>query len=113
MLLDPNLPIQIPRCIAVCPYCDDTLLIESIDSITETISGLAEADSIFITCLSEPDVADKDEFDDWIKYHSDMPYVYMLPIEKTILKWLNAWHEFEFPEPKAARTVGKEGSFDS
>ena len=107
MLLDPSLPIQIPRCIAVCPYCDDTLLIESIDSITETSGGMAKAD------LSEPDVADEDEFDDWIQYHSDMPYVYMLPIEKRILKWLNAWHEFEFPEPKSARRVGKEGSFDS
>lgn len=72
---------------AVCPYCNAKLY-ASCEGWTENDEGEWMADTISVDCESEPDI-DSSEWREWFDFHSDMPYVYQLPVDSKIERWIN------------------------
>lgn len=93
IILDPDKPLAIPPEVAVCPYCD-TKLTAQFDGWVQEDDGTWIADSMMLECETEPDVYD-DAYDDWLVTHTDMPYVYMLPVEERIKEWVNEHYRFD------------------
>lgn len=73
--------ITIPPEVALCPYCEGKL--------TAQANGWQEPDEGEIWDVTEIDLQcehqDIDDPDD----HTYMPYVYWLPVEVKVLKWMN------------------------
>jgi hypothetical protein len=82
-----DLPISIPKSVAVCPKCESGLILEDIEGY-EYGEPLDEHSHIAFTCNTEPDI-DSDEWEDWHNWHWSMPYVDWLPLEKPIMRWFN------------------------
>lgn len=84
-----NSRIDVPCSVAVCPYCDTKLNI-GVDGWTEDEANpgywIADMPSD-VCCETEPDLDDED-WEDWFSSHSEMPYVYMLPVQSKIERWL-------------------------
>lgn len=98
--------IYIPREIAVCPYCDGFQRLVARMSAWE-FGGRSHGIEIWkcseieLECTSEPELLEddqrmavRDEWEEWMNAHSYMPYVYMLPIEIRVSKWINACYRF-------------------
>lgn len=85
----------VPKAISVCPYCNGELIaqIQEISEI-EGKTDLFEATSISVDCMNEPPIGSKN-WVDWDKSHSTMPYVYQLPAQLKVQKWLNEIYYFE------------------
>lgn len=82
---------EIPETIAVCPYCKQKMYAQ-VNGWTEApfeAEGLWLADNIETTCESEPEDFESDEFSDYVDSHSEMPYVYKLPVDKVIEDYIN------------------------
>jgi hypothetical protein len=83
--------IHIPGVIAKCPYCGDFLTSQS-QAWAKNRKGNWIATEIEMECVSAPG---DEEFDDYLKWeawcaqHTYMPYVYWVPVEKIVLRWLN------------------------
>jgi len=86
VLLDPDVPFEIPADIAVCPYCSKRLTAQ-FTGWEEEQDGTWTATDIDLDCESEPDI-DDDEWWPWFEGHSVMPYVYMLPVHNRVKAWL-------------------------
>jgi hypothetical protein len=98
--------IYVPREIAVCPYCDDPTPLVARMAAWESDGKrrgveIWKCSEIELECVSEPelfedmtDAGDSEEWDEWINAHSYMPYVYMLPIEIRVSKWINSCYRF-------------------
>lgn len=85
--------IDIPPDVAKCPYCDAALYIGEIDEWSEDEKGNITPDHIGIECVTEPSLRSK-KWEEWFRQHSDMPYVYWMPMEETVLNWLIDNFEF-------------------
>jgi hypothetical protein len=93
-LVSSDLIINIPPEVAICPYCD-TKLTAQFTGWTEADDGSGwMADEVDWDCESEPDF-DSEEYDDWLDQHTEMPYVYRLPICQKIEKWVNERYRFD------------------
>lgn len=94
-ILKPNEMVDIPHEIATCPYCRNKLVARCSEwSQCEDLSW--EAESLELDCLSEPDMEeDIEAWNQWVDIHSEMPYVYWLPIENKILLWINSLYRWE------------------
>jgi hypothetical protein len=79
--------IQVPGHVAVCPYCDGALTVH-VEAWSEGPDGFWFADEAKADCDTEPDIVSPD-WRNWMDRHSEMPYVYMLPVEERIQRWLN------------------------
>lgn len=89
-ILEANEVIEVPEKIAVCPYCGNKL-IAICDEWVECDDLTWQASSLSVDCLSEPEMEENIElWKEWFAIHSEMPYVYMLPIEQKILAWVNS-----------------------
>ncbi len=88
--------IQIPRSVAVCPYCQDQMS-AYFTGWTQNKDGTWRSDEIQLDCESEPDI-DSDEWEDWERAHSVTPYVYQLPVEERVMAWVNQHFIFEVKE---------------
>lgn len=78
---------------ALCPYCGGNL--------TYTANGWEEddecrwmADSFDMQCSSEPDI-ESEEWEEWLRLHSDMPYSRQLPVDQRVKEWINKRYRFE------------------
>lgn len=78
---------EIPINLAVCPICDQPLIIEDIDE-WHTGTGRVTEGGFHITCSSQPDF-DSDDFDEWIDWHYSMPYVDWLPVQIKVYRWFD------------------------
>lgn len=93
--------IEVPPDVAVCPYCD-TKLTASFTGWSEADDGSGWiADEVTLDCETEPDM-DSDEWEDWWASHSDMPYVYLLPVCEKVKTWVNAHYRFDDDDFKQA-----------
>lgn len=92
-LRDSSEPIAIPPEVAICPYCKTKLTVHITGGVMED-DGTWSVDCIQIDCESEPDI-DSPEWQDWIVEHTDMPYVYMLPVDVKIQRWINERYRFK------------------
>lgn len=85
-------PITIPLPVAVCPYCGGSLLINP-QEIYEAQDGWM-LESFETECNSEPDI-ESDDWELWWHNHSLMPYIYQLPVNEKIKKWVNNNYRFK------------------
>ena len=93
-ILDPDKTIEIPVDVAVCPYCHTKITI-SPDGWLKEDDGSWTCDSFNSWCETEPDMeADSDVWEAYLQTHSDMPYVYQLPIDEKITEWLKLHYRF-------------------
>ena len=86
--------IRIPREVAVCPYCGGELIARP-EAWSENDDGIWEAQESGLDCVTEPELdpaneSTVEEWDDWIARHTYMPYVYWLPVDMKVTKWINA-----------------------
>jgi hypothetical protein len=87
--------IDVPEAVAVCPYCGAKLTV-TCDGWVKGEDGAFQADSISVDCIEEPDMeVHLSEWQAWLECHSDMPYVYQLPVDEKIRAWLNANFRFD------------------
>ncbi len=93
--------IQIPETVAVCPYCGGKLTVK-LDEWTQNDDGTWIADDTPHTeCQKEPDmtgadnVGVSDDWGEWDDNHSIMPYVYLLPVQLKVGRWINENFRFD------------------
>lgn len=93
--------IEIPREVAVCPYCKAKLSV-SPECWEQNTDGSWSLSCGHADCASEPDI-DGDEWDGWFAVHSQMPYVYQLPVDQKVTAWINERYRFEMDVPEGER----------
>ena len=98
--------IYVPHEIAICPYCSEpTTLVARMSAWEESgrRNGVQiwRCSEIELDCVSEPELfcdtdedGDSEEWDEWLRWHFYMPYVYMLPVEIRVSKWINWCYRF-------------------
>lgn len=64
----------------LCPYCKGNL--------TYRCNGWD------IECSTKPDM-ESDDWEDWIHQHSEMPYVYQLPVDEKVKDFINKKYRFD------------------
>lgn len=77
---------DVPGEVAVCPYCGGKLFTQC-NAWQESKDGWI-AESLDVDCETEPDI-DGTKWEDWFAAHSEMPYIYMLPVTIRVEKWVN------------------------
>ena len=90
-IIDHSKLIEVPPEIAVCPYCNGKLTIDAYEW-SEYEDGW-HLESFFMDCETEPEMG-FDDWDDWLDAHSEMPYVYLLPVEEKVREWVNGKYRF-------------------
>ena len=85
--------ISVPREVASCPYCDANLAVQAVEW-TQRKDGTWKATGIEPECANEPDI-DTEEWEEWWAIHSEMPYVYQLPVDIKIEKWLSKNYDWD------------------
>jgi len=75
-----------------CPYCAGRIAVH-FESWTRKDDGTWAAEWAKADCLTEPSERSR-KFDDWMKQHSYMPYVYWLPLEQALTRWVNKHYRF-------------------
>lgn len=83
---------EVPKEVAVCPYCN-TKLRASVQEWTEDSDGWV-ASSIEMICEKEPDIDDP-LWEEFTSEHSEMPYVYLLPVQSKVEDWINSNFRFD------------------
>ncbi len=86
--------IQIPKQLAVCPYCGARVT-AFFEGWSQNEDGAWSADIMHLDCEGEPAELESDAWEGWLQQHSDMPYVYMLPVEERVRAWVNRHFVFE------------------
>jgi hypothetical protein len=76
----------------LCPYCEGDLTYRA-NGWEQDENNLWKADSFDMDCSTEPDI-DSDEWEDWFQQHSDMPYVYQLPVDEKVKAAINKNYRF-------------------
>jgi len=92
--LDPDAILEIPEHVAVCPKCDGKLFAHFEAWEATGNSSRWRCQEAKLECESEPDIDDPD-FMDWLNWHYDMPYVYWLPLETRLTRWVNRRYWFD------------------
>jgi hypothetical protein len=83
---------EVPADVAKCPYCETKLVVQ-VSAWDEVMPGFGVAVSIDMNCETEPDI-ESDEWEEWLREHSEMPYEYQLPVDMKVMKWLNSKYRF-------------------
>lgn len=84
--------IDVPAEVAVCPYCGAELHV-AIEQISAGDDGIWQADLVNVHCKAEPPT-ESALWDVWLSGHYYMPYVYQLPVDNTVIDWLNRSYRF-------------------
>ncbi len=87
--------IDIPPEVAVCPYCDAKLT-ATFESWEKQENGIVGTSPV-LECETCPDI-DSREWDSWLDVHTDMPYVYLLPVCQKVEKWINERYRFDLTD---------------
>lgn len=95
-LLKTDAVLPVPPEVGKCPYCGGKVFVQ-FDQWSENDDLTWSASDLAVTCETEPDI-DSDEFEEWLESHSEMPYVYMLPLEMRLMKWINERYRFDLSE---------------
>jgi len=84
---------EIPSDVAICPICGAGLIIEDIDEWETELGRVTEA-GLHIACSQAPDIG-SDGWEDWFKWHYNMPYVDWLPVDVTVYKWFDKRYRYD------------------
>lgn len=101
-VLPHNATIEIPETVAVCPYCGAKLTVQ-LDTWTQLDDGMwgvDENETPHVECDREPTMGPNGAWDKWWALHCKMPYVYLLPVEVKVAKWLNQNYRFDMEATK-------------
>ena len=96
-IIDCAIVLDVPPEVATCPYCGARMTV-SFSAWIEEDDMLFAASEIVADCVEQPEIGPGtplDEWHEWEKAHSDMPYVYWLPISMKILAWVNSHYRFD------------------
>lgn len=77
----------------LCPYCQGDLTYRC-NGWEEDDKGRWVADSFDVECLTEPSIRSK-KWQDWMNNHSEMPYVYQLPVDEKVKNLINKHCRFD------------------
>ena len=111
MVLGTDTTIHVPRDVAICPYCEASLVLQ-VTGWGQLDDGTWAASLIDLDCVSEPDMPEDDddprieEWEGWMEGHSYMPYLHWLPVEDRVLYWLNRLFRWRLPD----RNGGADGN---
>lgn len=83
---------DIPKQYRSCAYCDGPIAIH-FESWTQNVDGTWSAEFAKADCLTEPSMRSRN-YDEWLKQHTEMPYVYWLPLETALTRWVNKHYRF-------------------
>lgn len=86
--------IEIPRDVATCPKCDATLYAHFEEWEKDDSSLYWDCMFAKLECETEPDISSR-KWDEWFRWHYDMPYVYWMPLEIRLTKWINERYCFD------------------
>jgi hypothetical protein len=86
-------PHAIPKKLRICPYCDGNVFIH-FESWTQNEDGSWSADFAKADCDTEPRMGGQ-RWEEWIKRHTYMPYVYWMPLEIALTRWVNKHYRFD------------------
>lgn len=76
-----------------CPYCGGDLTYTA-TSWEKNDNEEWEADGFDSECSSEPDDIMSEEWSEWLRKHSDMPYVHQLPVDEEVKAIINKEYTF-------------------
>jgi hypothetical protein len=94
---DQNGILRVPPSVVLCPDCKLPLTIAP-DGWRLLHDGTMECDSFTSWCDSEPDIEEEAKYAEFEDNHSNSlthPYIYWMPVESKIEKWLNETFRFE------------------
>lgn len=92
-VLEPDIYLEIPESVAVCPICKSKLYAH-FEAWIE-IDGKWKANEVHLDCVTEPDIEENSfEWECWFESHYSMPYVDWLPVCQHVLEWINQNYEF-------------------
>ena len=77
----------------LCPYCGANMTYVATGWSKHPAKQFWKADSVEGECHSEPDI-DSEEWDEWLRQHSDMPYVHQLPVDRQVRRFINSKFRF-------------------
>lgn len=86
----------IPRGVATCPKCDANLHGYA-EAWERRLDRSWKAEWIKLNCETEPPINSR-KFDNWMRWHYDMPYVYWLPVESRLTSWVNRRYSFDLDD---------------
>ena len=78
----------------LCPYCKGNLTYVC-NGWEQDDNGLWMADSFDMECSKEPNNVEAEEWEFWIQQHSEMPYVYQLPVDEKVKAFINRKYRFD------------------
>lgn len=99
-MLEIKLPLSKPLVIhpeiAVCPYCQSNLIFCGISEGSYLEDGTFIPEAIELECITVSDWIDgiTDTDRELLEQHCYMPYVYWLPVQITVLEYLQQNFEF-------------------
>lgn len=88
--------MEIPKSVAVCPYCGCGLRATVTGEIYDEEYEVWLADQIELDFESEPPI-ESNAWRPWMHNHTYMPYVYLLPLERDIIDWINKQRRPDIP----------------
>jgi hypothetical protein len=77
----------------ICPYCSGDLTYVA-NGWEQDENDFWKADCFDMECSSEPNV-ESEEWEDWMRQHSDMPYVNQLPVDEKVKEYINSKYRFD------------------
>lgn len=84
----------VPPDFARCPYCEGRLYACFRGWVLED-DGTWIGDEVELECENEPDMETEEAaWDWWLETHSEMPYVYWLPVCQKVKRWVNSQYRF-------------------
>lgn len=99
-LLHTSSHIGVPVEVGMCPYCDRPLSI-GFEDFERNDVGTWSCIKVELECATELEMQQygqhvtEDDWDQFERSHSLMPYVYILPVEERILEWVNQSYYFD------------------
>lgn len=94
-IIETNAVLDVPASVATCPYCGQALKV-SFDHWVQQEDGSWAIEHAALDCVAEPDLDDEaaSDYDNWLAEHTYMPYVYWLPVDVLVTKWVNENYRF-------------------
>lgn len=76
-----------------CPICGNKLTLEIGEWEQNDDGSWQAADSLYVSCVSEPDIESND-WNDWFNSHFSTPYIDWLPVQERLHSWLEKNYRF-------------------
>ncbi|MFS0489490.1 hypothetical protein [Leadbetterella byssophila] len=64
------------------------------DAWEQDEQGLWMATNFDCRCHSEPDIEESEDWNAWMRVHSDMPYVFQLPVDERVKRYIQKHYRF-------------------